>query len=888
MVRKFRTARVVLLALAFTATVVACGTGNMEANVPPAIGTPTGPGTVGGTTPDYATTINLGDPLTFAVTATDSNSGDAVDFTAAVTGGSLTAAQAGFTTFPSTTTGISPQSLIYFGTAAVGGDIEISFSVEDLRGAADAITHTITISVAPQIAAPTGPGTAWGMDPTYTALINLGDSLDFSVMSTDANTADTLTFTALVTGGSLTETQAGFTNFPSITTGTSPQTLTYVGTSALAGDIEISFSVEDPRGARATITHTITINAATQIGPPTGPGTVRGTHPTYTTLVNLGDSLDFGMTATDVNMTDTLNFTASVTGGSLTEAWAGFTTFPSMTTGASPQILSFAGTAAYEGDIEITFHVDDGKGSMDTITHTITINSTPRIGTPTGPGAVREGWSPTSSTVINPGDSLDFSVMATDANAVDTLTFTASVTGGSLTETQAGFTTFPSMTTGASPQSLSFSGAAAREGNIEITFLVDDGKGAMDTITHTVHVLPPSPVRAWGNNHQGQLGDATATNRSGAVQVFDPLDPMVFLTGGTVVAAGFYHTVALLGDGTLRTWGYNEFGQLGHGTTTNTLTPVPVVDPFDPTGLLSGVTGVAAGIYHTAALLGDGTVRSWGHNSSGQLGDGTIAHSLVPVQVVDRSDPTGFLTSVSAVAVGWHQTVALLGDGTVRAWGYNYYGVLGDGTITDSFTPVQVVDPSDPTGFLTGVTAVAAGATHTVALLGDGTLRAWGYNYYGMLGDGTITDSFTPVQVVDPSDSTGLLTGVTAVAALGLHTVALLGDGTVRAWGHNLYGQLGDGTTVDVRTPVQVVDPSDPTAFLTRVTAVAAGCYFTVALLGDDTVRGWGYNEYGQLGDGTFTDRSTPVRVVDPSDPTGLLIGVRSIAAGHSHAVAAR
>ncbi|MCZ6692137.1 MAG: cell wall anchor protein [Planctomycetota bacterium] len=511
-------------------------------------------------------------------------------------------------------------------------------------------------------------------------------------------------------------------------------------------------------------------------------------------------------------------------------------------------------------------------------------NVAPAITAPTGPGIVW-GIDPTYTTVINPGDSLDFSVIATDADAANTLTFTASVTGGSLTEAQTGFTSFPSMTTGASPQSLSFAGTAAQVGNIEITFLVDDGEGAMDTVSHSVEVRAGT-VQAWGDNMFGQLGDGTTTTSLIPVEVVDPSDPTSFLTGVTAVATGWRHTVALLGDGTFRAWGDNRFGQLGDGTTTDSSTPVQVVDPSDPTGFLTGVIAVDGGWGHTVALLGDGTVRAWGSNILGQLGDGTTTDISTPVQVVDPSDPTGFLTGVTAGAVGNFHTVALLDDATVLTWGDNLRGQLGDGTTTDSSTPVQVVDPSDPTGFLTGVTALAAGWWHTVALLGDGTVRAWGSNILGQLGDGTTTNSSTPVQVVDPSDPTGSLTGVTAVAAGTRHTVALLGDGPVRVWGWHRFGQLGDGTTTDSSTPVQVVDPSDPTSFLTGVTAVAAVNHHTVALLGDGTLRAWGYNLSGQLGDGTTTDSSTPVQVIDPSDPSGFLTGVTALAAGWFHTVA--
>lgn len=312
------------------------------------------------------------------------------------------------------------------------------------------------------------------------------------------------------------------------------------------------------------------------------------------------------------------------------------------------------------------------------------------------------------------------------------------------------------------------------------------------------------------------------------------------------VAAGHYHTVALTSDGTVWAWGKHSQGQLGDGSiASNHETPVQAVG-------LSSVTTITAGAYHTVALRSDGTVWIWGWNSDGQLGDGTTSNRRTPMQVAG-------LSGITAIAGGFSHTVALKSNGTVWTWGDNSQGQLGDGTTTDRRTPVQVVG-------LSGVTAIAAGNDHTLARKSDGTLWAWGRNSAGQLGDGTITYRKTPVQVVG-------LSSVTAVAAGFAHTIALKSNGTVWAWGDNFHGQLGDGTSTDRRTPVQAIG-------LSSITAIAAGTDFGLALKSDNTVWGWGENYDGQLGNGTTSYRqSTPGQMTGLSSITDIAAGFRHTAA---------
>ncbi len=343
---------------------------------------------------------------------------------------------------------------------------------------------------------------------------------------------------------------------------------------------------------------------------------------------------------------------------------------------------------------------------------------------------------------------------------------------------------------------------------------------------HTCALLTTGGVKCWGWNYYGQLGDGTTAQRS------VPVDVVGLGSGVAAIAACYLHTCALTTINGAKCWGWNEYGQLGDGTTTSRSTPVDVV------GLGSGVAAIAAGEEHTCALLTTGGVKCWGRNRDGQLGDGTTSPRITPVDVV------GLASGAAAVAAGYFHTCALLTTGGVKCWGGNWFGQLGDGTTTDRSTPVDVV------GLGSGAAAIAAGEVHTCALLTTGGVKCWGYNGYGQLGDGTRTQRSTPVDVV------GLGSGAAAIAAGGSHTCALLTTGGVKCWGRNEYGQLGDGTTTQRSTPVDVVGLGSGTA------AIAAGYGHTCALLTAGGVKCWGADHYGQLGLGTTIFSATPIDVV--------------------------
>ena len=362
---------------------------------------------------------------------------------------------------------------------------------------------------------------------------------------------------------------------------------------------------------------------------------------------------------------------------------------------------------------------------------------------------------------------------------------------------------------------------------------------------HSCARLTNGSVWCWGENSAGQLGDGTTTRRLTPVKVEG-------IATATAIAAGSNHSCAVVNTETVSCWGLNGNGQLGNGVTLTSASPLAVLR-------LTTATNVAAGSDHNCARLTDKTVWCWGNNSSGQLGNGTTTSSSSPVKVSD-------LKAADAVAAGSSHSCALLTDKTVRCWGDNSLGQLGDGMTTSSSIPVTVLTKGDEDP-LTGATAVAAGRAHSCARLTTGTVRCWGYNGSGRLGDDTTKLRRTSVVVK------GIETA-TAVAAGRAHSCARLNDGSVFCWGQNNAGQLGNGNDMSSKFPVM------PVFNLTTATdRIAAGSDHSCAPLSSSTVRCWGNNVSGQLGDGTTNESSIPVPVLNLTTATG-------VAAGSAHSCA--
>ncbi|MBN8459839.1 MAG: cadherin-like beta sandwich domain-containing protein [Verrucomicrobia bacterium] len=355
-------------------------------------------------------------------------------------------------------------------------------------------------------------------------------------------------------------------------------------------------------------------------------------------------------------------------------------------------------------------------------------------------------------------------------------------------------------------------------------------------------------VLRWGNTRTFVWGRAFDTFP--AVPMAQP--PTGALVGKSVfsLVGGAAHCLALCDDGSLAAWGRNEGGQLGNGTYTGSAIPVSVVT----TGALAGkrVVAIGAGFGFNLALCSDGTLAAWGSNYSGQLGNGSYTTSNVPVAVSTSGALAG--KKVVAISAGDSHCLALCSDGTLVGWGSNGSGQLGNNSTTDSTTPVAVLR----TGVLSGkaVNSITAGRAHSLVLCSDGTLAAWGFNWYGQLGNNSDTNSKIPVAVV----RSGALAGktVTAIAAGYDFNLVLCSDNTLAAWGSAADGVLGSDVANN-KVP-GIIARTGALAGMT-VRWIAAGSGSAYAWFDDGSLAAWGANYGGVLGNGSTSNSPTPVAV---------------------------
>ena len=370
-------------------------------------------------------------------------------------------------------------------------------------------------------------------------------------------------------------------------------------------------------------------------------------------------------------------------------------------------------------------------------------------------------------------------------------------------------------------------------------------------------------LMGWGYNYYGQLGNGQADTTSTCHCVPTPVS-IPGLSGVSQTAGGYNHSIFLSTDGTVRTAGYNYAGQLGNDTTTESAVPITVPG-------LSNVIAIAGSGEASYALLSNGTVMSWGSNYYGQLGIGSSAgpEECAPTAPCSKHPLTvPGLSNVVAISAAGNTAYVLLADGTVMAWGENEDGQVGDGVGTE--TGCECVDHPVAIPGVANAIAISGGESWAMALLADRSVMTWGENYRGQIGNGDPTNYSLPCYCLPPTKT---LTGVKTIAAGDYHGMAVMLNGSVETWGYNYYGQLGNGSNDQTSECDCVATPAVIPGYA-GAQAATANYYNTMVLLGDGTVRGAGFNSAAELGDGTTTEeRLSPVQTLGVGGASAVHLG---------------
>jgi alpha-tubulin suppressor-like RCC1 family protein len=394
------------------------------------------------------------------------------------------------------------------------------------------------------------------------------------------------------------------------------------------------------------------------------------------------------------------------------------------------------------------------------------------------------------------------------------------------------------------------------------------------SLTAVVALAAPAGARPGPQPPVPHADDPVPSGVAGAAPGSDVNALSAALSGIAKIAAGYDHSCALMTNGTAKCWGNNSDGQIGDGTFNDAATPRNVKGPSG-SGVLSNIVDLDAGEHHTCAHMADGTARCWGDNSDGQIGDGSFTDRNLP-RTVRAGSGTGATTGIVELFVNQFSTCAVLTSSQARCWGFDGNGILGDGNTTNRNLPRTVLN-SAATGPMTNVTNIGIGNSHSCFANTGGTAQCVGSNFYGALGNGSSNDSLTAKNVKGPSGS-GVQGGIVSIHAGYYHTCAFINGGTVRCWGYNLDGEVGDGTTTDRHLPRDVKAPSG-TGVLSGVADVAIDGYSSCARLSSGTARCWGEGDFGEIGNGSFAPQHLPRDVKNPAGD-GVLTNIAQLSAG--------
>ncbi len=370
---------------------------------------------------------------------------------------------------------------------------------------------------------------------------------------------------------------------------------------------------------------------------------------------------------------------------------------------------------------------------------------------------------------------------------------------------------------------------------------------------HSAAITENGDLYTWGSNWDGELGNGTTEYICSI--------PTKIMSNVKSVSLGEDHSAAITKNGDLYTWGDNELGQLGNGTTTDVFTSNPT-----PIKIMSNIKAVSLGKSASAAVTKNGDLYTWGSNSCGKLGNGTTEDSYIPIKI---------MSNVKSVSLGWwSHSAAITQNGDLYSWGYNSSGQLGNGTTEDSYIPIKIVigkseESEGPVTEETTLPQVELGGYHSAVITENGDLYTWGYNRCGQLGNGTATwDEIFPIPNPTPIK---IMSNVKSVSLGDFHSAAITENGDLYTWGYNIDGQLGNGKIGDKEycsTPIKI---------MSNIKSVVLGSYHSAAITENCDLYTWGWNDNGQIGNGTTEVCSTPIKIMS---------NVKSVSLGGSHSAA--
>ena len=657
-------------------------------------------------------------------------------------------------------------------------------------------------------------------------------------------------------------------------TGATAANYTVVASAALNGT-QYKAIYKNAVGSTATNPATLSTFGITSFTPASGivgsTVTITGTNLLGTTGVKVGGVpvATYSVTATTITATVPVGAATGTVqvlkGSAFTNSTATYTvtiatkvTALSPTSGGVGTSVTLTGTA-FTGATAVKFAGTTVSATFTVISDTSIVAAVPVGATATGGITVTvPAGSTTSTATFKPATTLTVpTVTAYSTSNIRVGTGTVvTLTGTNLagaSDVKLNTTSLPFVVKGATSLQVTVPNTGVTSGPIRVT---TDGGTSVNTISfnvlsqptsvvagasHSCAVLADQTAKCWGLNTNGQLGNASTTQSTSPVSVFG-------LAGVSQLSAGTAFTCAVISaglSGTASCWGLNTNGQLGNGTTAQSTSAVNVSG-------LTAVTYIDAGASHACAVISGGTVKCWGLNANGQLGNGTTTQATTPVAVSG-------ITNAVAVSAGATSTCALLATGQIKCWGLNTNGQLGNGLTTQSLVPVAVTGID---GTAAVATSVSVGTSFACAIISGGGARCWGLNTSGQLGNGTTTQSTTPVIV--KASAAANLAGVISLSAGATHVCVITTGApfnSVLCWGANTNGRLGNATTTNSSYPVAAV-----VTLTAGATVLAAGGSQTLVLAPSVALSplggfAWGANTNGQLGTGSTTSATSPVAI---------------------------